>query len=41
MLSLLPLELEPIVSGTLMCGCSRHMMGDKSFFTSFEDFNGG
>lgn len=22
-------------------GCSRHMIGDKSFFTSFEDFNGG
>ena len=21
--------------------CSRHMTGDKSFFTSVEDFNGG
>ena len=22
-------------------GCSRHMIGDKSFFTSLEDYNGG
>ena len=22
-------------------GCSRHMTGDKSFFTSLADFNGG